>query len=153
MELRWVRLTDPAVTPLLTGLHAEYTARYGEVSALADAPAEQFDPPDGAFVVALVDGVTAAGGGLRRVDATTGEVKRMWTSAEHRRRGLARTVLRALEDRARALGYTRLHLETGPAQPEALGLYAHLGYDRIEVYGRYPLARAFARDLAAPPGG
>ena len=63
------------------------------------------------------------------------------------RRGHATTVLAALEELARQAGYTTLRLETGPAQPEAAALYGRRGYRRIPVYGRYPQALAFERDL------
>lgn len=142
-----VRLGDRPTQPLLAGLADEYRARYGDIDVLADAHADQFAAPDGAFVVLLDDGVTLAGGGLRRLDATTAEVKRMWTSPRHRRQGLARVVLRGLEQVADELGYRRIRLETGPHQPEAVGLYASLGYERIAVYGPYELAIAFERDL------
>ena len=149
VELRTVRLTDPVLAPLLSGLAAEYEARYGANDELADAPPEQFDPPDGVFLALVVDGELAAGGGIRRYDADTCEVKRMWTAPRHRRRGHARRVLAALEDCARDLGYTRLLLETGPAQPEAIAMYHDLGYQRIPYYGRYEFALAFERRLCA----
>ncbi len=142
-----VRLGDPQTQVLLAGLAAEYRSRYGELDILSDAVANEFDPPEGAFVVLVEDGVTVAGGGLRRIDATTAEVKRMWTSPRHRRQGLARSVLTALEQVAVDLSYQRIRLETGPAQPEAVALYVSLGYRRAPVYGRYEQALAFEREL------
>ncbi len=91
---------------------------------------------------------TAAGGGFRRHNKSTCEVKRMWTGPLYRRRGLAIRVLRTLEDAAWETGYTHLILETGPRQPEAEALYAGRGYSRIEVYGHYPDAHAFRLDLS-----
>ena len=151
MELRRVRMGDPEVAPLLAGLHDEYDARYGETAEMTRASVEEFDPPSGTFLV-LVDGpVTVAGGGFRRHDAVTCEVKRMWTHPGYRRRGLAVRVLGALEDAARDAGYLRLVLETGPRQPEAEALYARRGYDRIGFFGHYPEARAFSLDLDPSP--
>ncbi len=150
MDVLVVRLTDPAVTALLNGLWTEYATRYGAADArgvMADATATQFDPPDGAFVVLVEDGRTVAGGGFRRVDAFSGEIKRMWTSPTHRRRGHATTVLHALERLAQQQGFSRMLLETGPAQPEAIELYAAARYARIDVYGDYEQAVAYARDL------
>jgi GNAT superfamily N-acetyltransferase len=74
----------------------------------------------------------------------------MFVRTEHRRRGHARRLLAALEDAARAQGDTRVVLETGMAQPEAIALYASAGYLPIEGFGHYkdaPLSRSFAKDL------
>ena len=149
MEIRPVRLGDPEVKPLLDGLTEEYEERYGENTEMTRATEEQFDPPGGLFLVLLDDAVTVAGGGFRRHDDTTCEVKRMWTDPGYRRRGLAQVVLSALEEAARDAGYRRLVLETGPRQPEAEALYAGRGYVRIATFGHYPEARAFSLDLSA----
>jgi GNAT superfamily N-acetyltransferase len=146
MELLRVGLGDAEVAPLLDGLGREYDARYGENVEMTRATGGEFDPPDGLLIV-LVDGTeTAAGGGFRRHDPDTCEVKRMWTNPSYRRRGLATRVLEALETAAWDVGYTRVVLETGPRQPEAEELYVCRGYDRIEPYGPYPEALAFSLD-------
>ena len=93
------------------------------------------------------DGIIIAGGGYRRQARGRCEVKRMWTAPDHRRQGHASTVLRALEDAARAAGYMTLWLETGPAQPEAAAMYASRGYRRIPAYGRYRAAIGFEKVL------
>jgi GNAT superfamily N-acetyltransferase len=143
VELRQVRITDAAVEHLLAALGEEYKRRYGGSHEMTTTQTREFDPPDGAFLVLVDGGRTIAGGGFRRSTAGTCEVKRMWTAPDRRRQGHAATILRALEDRARQRGYTRVRLETGPAQPEALALYTQAGYVRTPVYSRYPSARAF----------
>ncbi len=160
MRLHYLRLSDPAAAPLLAGLGQEYHERYGSDGALADTETHEFDAPTGAFVVLLDDGstgdghspATVAGGGIRRLDDQVCEVKRMWTAPTHRRQGHAKKVLDALRDKAVELGYRRVRLETGPAQPEALALYRGLGYRPIPVYGRYPSALAFEHDLGPLTG-
>jgi GNAT superfamily N-acetyltransferase len=147
MKLRHVRLSDPAVAPLLAGLDDEYRSRYGSNDELRRARVEEFDPPDGMFVVLLNGQVTAAGGGFRAHAQHVCEVKRMWTDPAYRRQGLAVRVLEALEEAATDAGYRRLLLETGPSQPEAAALYQRRGYTRIPPYGPYPQALAFAADL------
>ncbi|MEO0761250.1 MAG: GNAT family N-acetyltransferase, partial [Pseudomonadota bacterium] len=54
-----------------------------------------------------------------------------------RRRGIATTVVAALEAIARAGGATVLRLETGLASPDALALYDRLGYRRRGPFGAY----------------
>jgi GNAT superfamily N-acetyltransferase len=147
MEIRSVGLSEAEVAPLLAGLTHEYDTRYGENIEMTRASADEFDPPSGLFIVLMDGSVTAAGGGFRRHDATTCEVKRMWTHPQYRRRGLAARVLDALEIAAGEAGYTRIVLETGPRQPEAEAFYETRLYNRIPVYGHYPEARAFSLDL------
>jgi GNAT superfamily N-acetyltransferase len=149
MEIRRVRLSGVDVQPLLAGLRDEYDTRYGENIEMTRASEDEFDPPDGLFIVLMDGPITAAGGGFRRYNLSTCEVKRMWTSPEYRRLGLATRVLRYLEKAARETGYVHVVLETGPLQPEAEALYAGRGYSRIEAYGHYPDARAFRLDLSA----
>ena len=147
MEMRRVRFSDAEVEPLLAGLTDEYDTRYGENIEMTRATTHEFDSPAGLFIVLMDGSTTAAGGGVRRHDARTCEVKRMWTSPSYRRRGLASQVLRALEDGAQEIGYARVILETGPRQPEAEALYLRLGYHRIDFYGHYPEALGFGLDL------
>lgn len=150
VELRWVRLTDPAAQPLVSGLSGEYADRYGPNDEMQAFDPADFRPPDGAFVLVVEAGRTVAGGGIRRLDGCCGELKRMWTAPTHRRRGLARVVLAALEGAARERGFRRLLLETGPAQPEAVRLYLTAGFEPVPGYGRYrddPDCLSYAKDL------
>ena len=111
---------------------------YGEADIGPARDAEMFVPPDGVFVVLRDDGGRAIGcGGVARFDDVRGEVKRMYVVPEARGRGLGRRLLDELEAHARALGYARLVLETGDRQPEALGLYASSGFERIPCYPPY----------------
>ena len=134
MEARDVSLHDPEVVPLLADLADEYDGRYpglgfGAEWMATESTAADFAPPSGAFVVLVEDGRTVAGGAFRRVDDTTADLKRIWVAPEARRRGLGRQVLAELEPRARALGYRRFELSTGPNQPEAVALYLAAGYE------------------------
>ena len=149
MEIRRVRFSDPEVASLLDGLRDEYDTRYGENIEMTRASEAEFDPPAGLFIMLMDGATTAAGGGFRRFNETTCEVKRMWTSPLYRRDGLATRVLQSLEDAAREIGYAHLVLETGPRQPEAEALYAGRGYSRIETYGHYPEAHAFRIGLSS----
>jgi ribosomal protein S18 acetylase RimI-like enzyme len=144
-----VQLGDPETAPLLAALHQEYVDRYGPLEK-EFLPADEFAAPDGAFIVLMDGDVTIAGGGIRRYNETICEVKRVWTHPDYRRQGHAIRVLAELEQAAVELGYERVRLETGPAQPEAQALYRRLGYEMIETYGIYPEATGFERSLTAP---
>src|SRR3954453_1295046 len=128
LQVVQVHPDDPLAAPLFAELAVEYDSRYGDLfggasEELTRYPAQAFLPPDGDFVLLLEDGVAVAGGAFMRHPTGAAEVKRMWTSSTHRRRGLARRVLAELEARAAAVGYRRMYLTTGPRQPEARDLY------------------------------
>ncbi|MFF9149687.1 GNAT family N-acetyltransferase [Streptomyces sp. NPDC055051] len=128
LSLRATTPDDPLARPLLDELAHEYLTRYGDSSDLSRFPATEFAPPYGTFLLLLEGGAPVAGGAYRRHSPDTAELKRIWTHSAHRRRGLARRVLAALERDAAARGYTRVYLTTGPRQPEARGLYLATGY-------------------------
>ncbi len=104
-----------------------------------------------AFVVAY-DGEVAVGcGGLRAIEADTGEIKRMYVSPGARGTGAASAVLGALETVARSRGMMRMRLETGDLLVAAQAFYARSGYVSIPCYGPYvgsALSRCFERTLA-----
>jgi GNAT superfamily N-acetyltransferase len=127
-------LLAPEAQAVLNGLVAESTQRYGTnrpggARAEVDRyPPAAFLPPVGDFLVLVRDGVPIAGGAFMSHDDETAEIKRVWVHAEHRRQGLARRIMAALEARAEELGYTRAYLTTGFRQQEAVSLYLSLGY-------------------------
>lgn len=124
--------SDDRAAPLLEDLVVEYGTRYGRDTAevtLTEVPDGDFETANGGVFVLLVEGgETVAGGAFRRLDERTAEIKRVWTSNRHRRRGLARRVLVELERIARDRGYESFSLTTGPRQPEAAGLYLTSGF-------------------------
>jgi GNAT superfamily N-acetyltransferase len=124
---------EAADGPAAQKLWAEYMALVAErVEVPPASPEAVFATPeafgDGAWVVAYEEGEPVACGGLRRLDATTGEIKRMFVTARARGRGHGRTVLSELEARARAAGMTRVRLLTTEVLVEARALYADAGY-------------------------
>lgn len=126
---------DVRAEPLIEELSREYDERYEPTDGVPSSfelrryPVELFtEARGGTFVLLLDAGTAVAGGAFMRVDEWTVEVKRVWTSSAHRRRGLARLVMAELERVAAERGYTHVELTTGARQPEAVGLYLSLGY-------------------------
>ena len=146
------RIDSVVGAPLVSAQWRELLERYGVPDADPDGlTADHLAPPDGVFLVAWDGDVAVGCGGVRKYDDTTGEIKRMYTAPDARRRGISRAILRELERRARDNGYTRLVLETGTKQPEAIALYESEGYERTENYGYYrdaPQSRCYRKDLA-----
>jgi GNAT superfamily N-acetyltransferase len=68
------------------------------------------------------------------------EIKRVYVEPDFRRRGLAQGIVEALEDGAARAGHDSVVLNTGQEQPEALALYANLGYVPVSGYGIYACA-------------
>jgi putative acetyltransferase len=73
------------------------------------------------------------------------EVKRMYTQPAVRGRGVAKALLRRIEDEARAARKIVLRLETGIRQQEAIGLYKGIGFQQRGPFG--PYAAMAARDI------
>jgi len=94
-------------------------------------------PGRGAFLIARCAGRAVGCGAVRLFDADTAEIKRMYVSPEARRRGLGGRILSVLEAEALRLGASRLVLETGERQPEAIAVYTRAGFVRIPCFGEY----------------
>jgi GNAT superfamily N-acetyltransferase len=93
----------------------------------------------GEFLVDDVHGRIVAMGGLRPEGTARAELKRMRVHPDWQRQGRGRSMLDALEQRARDLGFRRLSLDTTEQQVAALSLYASSGYvqtGRGELYGQ-----------------
>lgn len=154
VALRALPYDDPLAQELVEKVQLEYVARYGGRDAAAVRP-EEFTPPQGTFLVAEVDGVPAGCGAWRALREGVAEVKRVYVEPAFRRRGIARAVMAALEDGAARAGLRSVVLNTGRQQPEAVALYADLGYLPVEGYGVYacaPDAVFLGKDLPAVEG-
>jgi GNAT superfamily N-acetyltransferase len=142
---------DPDVIRLVAAVQEEYVQRYGGPDA-AVVEAGEFEPPNGLFLVGLLDGEPAVTGGWRWIDDGVAEIKRMYVLAGARRRGLARRILAELEASALAAGARRVVLNTGRQQPEAIALYESSGYLPAEGFGHYactPGAIFYGKALSA----
>lgn len=145
INLRAVPYDHPDAVKLEAQVQVEYQTRYeGEGDATFLDPA-MFVPPNGLYLLAYdASDAPVASGGWRRQDQShegyadgDAEVKRMYVIPEARGLGLARRILAELEADARAAGRTRMVLETGDQQPEAIALYLSSGYTLSEKFGYY----------------
>jgi GNAT superfamily N-acetyltransferase len=133
----------PRASDLLAAMVAEMATLYGpiDVPGMPSATPADFAPPRGTFLVGYDErAAPVCGGGVKGLDDGAAEIKRMYVVPAARRRGLARVLLRALEDAARDVGYTTVRLDTGPRQPHARALYESAGYRPIGNFNANPVA-------------
>ena len=139
---------EPVDAALLAESQAELIARYGQDTEPGTKPTAA---DLSVFLVARDDTGEAVGcGALRVLDDDTVELKRMYVRPAARGQGIGRALLAALEAAAARLGATRVRLETGPLQPDAIALYESSGYREIPCWGAYaeaPLSRCYERGL------
>jgi GNAT superfamily N-acetyltransferase len=139
VTIRRVRYDSMVAQALVEAALADLGRRYGGPGDATPVTPTDFEPPDGAFLVAYLDREPVGCGGWRSHGDTAevAELKRMYTVPSARRSGTARRILAAVEDSARAHGRTRMILECGDRQPEAVNLYESHGYHRIPHFGFY----------------
>jgi GNAT superfamily N-acetyltransferase len=116
-------------------LHQGRPTEPGELErgVAADSGAE-LALPDGQLLVARYDGEPAGSAGVRLLDATTGELTRVFLYEGMRGKGGATLLVAAAEDAARTLGARHLVLDTRSDLIEARALYARLGYTETEPH-------------------
>ncbi|MFL6767013.1 MAG: GNAT family N-acetyltransferase [Sphingomicrobium sp.] len=97
-----------------------------------------FAGPSGRLLVAEEDGRIAGCVALRDLGDGKCEMKRMFVHAEFHGKGVGQLLGRAIVHEAKAIGYRKMMLDTGPAQREAQGLYRKLGFTDTEPYYDLP---------------
>ncbi len=127
--------TDPHFRELVKLLDADLAIRDGDDHAFYNAINQAADLRH--TIVAYSDGVAVACGALKVFEDGVMEIKRMYVLPSHRRQGIARQVLEAVEAWARELNQKACVLETGRNQPEAIALYRRSGYAQTPNYGKY----------------
>jgi putative acetyltransferase len=86
---------------------------------------------------AVYRGTEPVGCGAIMLREDYAEVKRIYISPRARGLGLGKLILDRLEQEARALGFVLMRLETGTLQPEALSLFAAMGFRPRGPFGGY----------------
>jgi GNAT superfamily N-acetyltransferase len=136
---------SPADIALARGLFREYAdwlrddlCLQGFERELATLPGD-YAPPDGRLLLAWHHEQPVGCVALRRIDATTGEIKRLYVRPEARGRRTGRRLVEQVIAAAREIGYRRLVLDTLPQMAEAGELYRSMGFREIPGYDANPL--------------
>ncbi|GLZ81569.1 N-acetyltransferase [Actinorhabdospora filicis] len=153
VEVHRVAWADPAAIRLREQMVAEMRVRYADVPGdPIHLPAEEVFAGDDIPYTALALAAGEPAGHLAlRWHGPDLELKRMYVVPGRRGRGVAALLLRAAESAGAGLRASRIILETGDRQPEAVRAYEKAGYRPIPAFPPYqdlPYSRCFAKDLA-----
>ena len=153
-----VDATDPTRLDDARRLFREYAEWIGVDLGFQDFERElatlpgKYVPPDGRLLL-LTRGDAAVGCiALRRFDARSGEVKRLYVRPPERGRGLGKALAAAVVETARAIGYRRLMLDTLEPMVEARELYRSFGFREVPAYYHSPLPGAIYMELKLQEG-
>jgi putative acetyltransferase len=136
MIIRRTQWSDPEAMALREAQRVEIEVRYGTPDSEPGPAPTALDIT--AFFVAYDDSDQPVGcGALRELPGNEAEVKRMFVASSHRGTGVSSAILLELERFGRERGWSRLILETGDRQPDAIRFYAREGFTRIPNFGYY----------------
>jgi putative acetyltransferase len=106
---------------------------------LAGLPGK-YAAPEGALLLAKVDGIAAGVVALRRLEPGIAEMKRLYVKPAHHGRSIGRKLAEAIVETARSLGYRRLRLDTIAGKMDsAVKLYRSMGFVEIAPYYDSPV--------------
>ena len=107
----------------------------------------QYAPPGGVLLIARDKDAAAGCVALRRLDAATGEMKRMYVREAYRGSGLGRRLAAEVIEEARKRNCARMVLDTLPKLGPAIALYRDLGFRETGPYLASPTPGAICFEL------
>ena len=114
---------------------------------LASLPG-MYAPPDGRLLLVEHNGQLAGCGALHRLNAASGEMKRLYIRPNFRGLGLGRALAERILTDARSIGYQNVRLDTvAGTMDDAIALYRRLGFREIEPYRQNPISGALYMEM------
>ena len=102
---------------------------------------------------AAADDSKAAGCiGLKRIDDTACEMKRLYVRPEFRGKDIGRILVQKIIDDAKEIGYSYMLLDTLPFLKSALHIYREFGFYQIESYNDSPMSTSIYMRLDLSKG-
>ncbi|WP_276368782.1 GNAT family N-acetyltransferase [Chryseolinea sp. H1M3-3] len=94
-----------------------------------------FERPNGICLLAYVNNESAGTVAVRRIDANTCEMKRLFVKPKFQGMGLGRQLAERVMAEAKDLGYTKMRLDTSrSAMAAGISLYQSMGFYEIAPY-------------------
>ncbi len=121
MRVRRYRASDQAAVFALHVQALEHAGAY--IPGPWDEDLRAIDQVYDEFLVSHEGAQLVAMGGIRKLDTTVGEIKRMRVHPDHQRRGLGQAILGRLEAAALRLGIREIVLDTTTSQTAAQAFY------------------------------
>jgi GNAT superfamily N-acetyltransferase len=99
----------------------------------------KYTNPDGAMVLAFVDGNPAGCIALRKLSKEVCEMKRLFVRDSYQGLGIGKELVKRIIEEGRKLGYHYMRLDTLPTMNKAQAMYVSLGFYDIESYVYNPI--------------
>ena len=137
LNIRQVTWANPVGADLRAAQQAELDARFGTTDHEPGPPPSEADTA--VFVVAYekCSGQPLGCGGLRMLDASTAEIKRLYVVPYARGSGVASSILAALEGYAHSYGFSVITAEAGSVQTDGRSFYESAGFEPVPNFGPY----------------
>lgn len=103
--------------------------------------------PDGALILALVDGKAAGCVAVRRLSSEICEMKRLFVRKGYQGLGIGKELVKRIIDEGRAMGYSYMRLDTLSTMQKAQSMYVSFGFYDIDAYVYNPIDGTRYREL------
>jgi putative acetyltransferase len=114
---------------------------------LANLPGD-YAPPEGRLFLAEYGEQLAGCAALHRSGPQIGEMKRLYLRPAFRGKGLGRVLSEKIIAEARAIGYSKLRLDTvEPVMKNAVAMYRRMGFREVAPYRENPMAGTLYMEL------
>lgn len=151
--IEFKHLTGQDMIEEVRQLFLEYAQSLNVDLAFQDFEAEfkalpgKYRPPDGALILALVDGKGAGCIALRKISEGICEMKRLYVRDDYRGLGIGKKLITMIIEEASKLNYHYIRLDTLPIMKKAQSLYESLGFYDIDQYVYNPIKEARFMEL------
>lgn len=99
----------------------------------------KYYPPQGALILAAVNGNPAGCVAMRKITDGVCEMKRLYVRDSYRGLGIGRQLIDVVIQQARKMNYFYIRLDTLPTMKKAQDIYASLGFYDIDPYVYNPI--------------